>query len=191
MKKSILFVQAVRFLEIMCSPKMFETDINIYSTYTFKTNPWKKTSLWYYTYFKVFHNSMCSTWQTQDTCSLLCGEDDPRIIYTFLYLHLTSFSFKGNVENNIFIFSGFILAIGAFMFLAVSDWMGTSHSLWVLALSVLLLTASWCPTRWCWYESRCRRNTPADRVLGCHSSPVCRSDTENSHAHTEPAAVFH
>lgn len=39
MKKSILFVQAVRFLEIMCSPKMFETDINIYSTYTFKTNP--------------------------------------------------------------------------------------------------------------------------------------------------------
>lgn len=191
MKKSILFVQAVRFLEIMCSPKMFETDINIYSTYSFKMNPWKKKPLWYYTYFKVFHNSMCSTWQTQDTCSLLCGEDDPRIIYTFLYLHLTSFSFKGNVENNIFIFSGFILAIGVFMFLAVSDWMGTNHSLWVLALSVLLLTASWCPTRWCWYESRCRRSTPADRVLGCHSSPVCRSDTENSHAHTEPAAVFH
>ena len=37
--------------------------------------------------------------------------------------------------------------------------------------------------RWCWCGSRCRRSTPADRVLGCQSSPDGADDTEKSVSH--------
>lgn len=47
-------------------------------------------------------------------------------------------------------------------------------TVWVLSL----LTTSWSPADWYWYESRCRRSTPVDRFLGCHCWSVWQRDTQ-------------
>jgi len=115
------------------------------------------------------------------TCSWSCSEEDPNP--STRWCTLLSKSSSTGVPGLWDVLKTKILKDPCVCFIAVCCWLWSTEPSFLGHYVLSLRTASWSPADWCWYGSRCRTSTHADRFLGGHSLPAWQRETEQHRKH--------